>query len=334
VAAMEPAPDSPPTDPHETIARLEERIRLLEAVIDNFPGGLLLFDKNLRLVLCNRQQRELLEYPDELFANGDPLIEEIFRFNANRGEYGPGDPERIVRMRMDLVRQRCVHVFERTRPNGVVIEVRGVPLSEGGFVTTYLDVTEQRRNQALIQHLAYHDMLTDLPNRALFLERLNQALTRVQRGEIVAVHYVDLDGFKPVNDALGHEAGDQLLKDVAQRLCRTIRQTDTTARYGGDEFLVLQVGLEVASDAAILARRMVAALEAPFTIRDRSVKISASIGIAVAPRDGDMAEVLLRNADKALYASKSSGGNRYQFYRANPVGGANRIDPLAVLRAD
>jgi diguanylate cyclase (GGDEF)-like protein len=313
--------------PGETVEELKERIALLEAVIDNFPGGLLLFDRHLHLVLCNAQQRKLLEYPDALFANGNPHIEDIFRFNARRGEYGPGDPEQIVGMRMDLVRQRCVHVFERTRPNGVIVEIRGVPLKDGGFVTTYLDVTEQRRNQALIQHFAFHDQLTDLPNRVLFIDRLNQALARVKRGETIALHYIDLDGFKPVNDTMGHDAGDLLLKEVAKRLTQSIRQTDTAARHGGDEFLILQVAIEAPGDAAVLARRVIASLEAPFAIGGREVTIGASIGIAIAPRDGNEPEELLRIADKALYRSKTTGGSGFHLHAANGN------DPLAALRA-
>ena len=126
----------------QTIDLLSERVQLLEQVVDNFPGGIQLFDKNLQLVLCNQQQREMLGYPDELFAGGDPSLETIFRFNAERGEYGPGNVEDLVAERMQRVALREPHVFERTRPNGTVLEIRGMPLADGGFVTTYLDVIE------------------------------------------------------------------------------------------------------------------------------------------------------------------------------------------------
>jgi diguanylate cyclase (GGDEF)-like protein len=295
------------------IQRLQERARLLEAVMDNFPGGLLLFDKDLRLVLCNDQQRQLLEYPDELFASGNPHIEQIFRFNAERGEYGPGDIDELVEARMELVRKRVVHVFERTRPNGTIIEVRGVPLPEGGFVTTYLDVTEQRRNQALIAHMAYHDPLTDLPNRALLLDRLGQALARVKRGEMIALLYIDLNDFKLVNDQHGHAIGDALLKEVAARLKQAARETDTVARLGGDEFVILQVAIGDASDATIMAKRIVVSFERPVDVAGASLKIGASIGIAVAPQDGEAADELMRHADNALYRSKFMGGG-FRFY--------------------
>ena len=194
-------------------------------------------------MLANDRARKLLDLPDRLFANGPPTLESLFRFNAERGEYGKGDVEEQVAKRMALAEARTAHAFERERPDGTVIEVRGVPLEDGGFVTTYMDATERRRSQAKIVHMALHDALTDLPNRVLLNERLEHALTRVKRGEIVAVHLLDLDHFKTVNDTLGHPAGDQLLKMVTERLQKLVRETDTVARMGGDEFAVLQVAI-------------------------------------------------------------------------------------------
>jgi PAS domain-containing protein len=124
----------PPAD--VTLDGLRERIRLLEAVIDNFPGGIMLFDKDLNLVLCNEQQKALLQYPDALFAEGNPALEQIFRFNAIRGEYGPGDVEAHVQKRMNLAREGRARVVERTRPNGTMLQIRGVPLEGGGFVVS------------------------------------------------------------------------------------------------------------------------------------------------------------------------------------------------------
>jgi diguanylate cyclase (GGDEF)-like protein len=305
---------------NELVECLRERIRLLEAVVDNFPGGISLFDNDLRMVLCNEQQKQLLEYPDSLFAGGYPTLEQIFRFNAQRGEYGLGDVEEHVRLRMALAAEQRAHVVERTRPNGTVLEVRGVPLSGGGFVTTYLDVTEQRRAQAMVAHMAHHDALTNLPNRVLFRDRLCQAIARARRGELMALHYLDLDRFKPVNDGFGHAVGDALLKAVADRLRAAARDTDTVARLGGDEFVVIQVGIKDASEAAVLARRLTNVVATPYIIDGRTVDVGASIGIALAPRDAADPDELLKKADGALYSCKTGGRGSFAFYRpADPA---------------
>ena len=291
----------------DSLDGLVERTRLLEAVVDNFPGGISVFDKDLRMVLCNEQQKRLLDYPDDLFAAGYPTLEDIFRLNATRGEYGPGDVEGHVTLRMNLALQPRPHTFERTRPNGTILEIRGVPLEGGGFVTTYLDVTEQRKTQALVAHLAHHDHLTNLPNRALFRDRLDQALARVKRGEAMALHYLDLDRFKPVNDEHGHAVGDSLLLSVAERLSNVVRETDTVARFGGDEFVLIQAAVTQKADAIAFAKRVLKAIAMPFTVAGRNLSIGTSIGIAVSPDHGLDPDDLLKKADAALYRCKSSG---------------------------
>jgi diguanylate cyclase (GGDEF)-like protein len=284
-------------------------------VVANFPGGISLFDKNLQMVLCNEQQKQLLDYPASLFASGYPTLEQIFRFNAERGEYGPGDVEEHVKNRIALVMERRAHIFERTRPNGTVLEVRGVPLEGGGFVTTYLDVTDQRRTQALVAHMAHHDALTNLPNRALFRDRLQQATARARRGETMALLYLDLDRFKPVNDSFGHAVGDALLKAVADRMRATARDTDTVARLGGDEFAVVQVGVKEASEAAVLARRLVKAVAEPYEIAGHTIVIGTSSGIALAPHDSTDPEGLLKMADDALYQCKADARGSFRFFQ-------------------
>lgn len=291
-----------------------ERIRLLEAVVDNFPGGISLFDSKLDMVLCNRQQRTMLDYPDELMANGYPSLEQLFRFNAQRGEYGEGDVEAIVARKMQLARKREPHVFERTRPNGQILEVRGMPIEGGGFVTTYLDVTEQRHAQATIAHMAMHDALTGLPNRTLFRDRLEQSVALAARGAMMALHYLDVDGFKPVNDRLGHKAGDELLVSIAGRLLGSVRKHDTVARLGGDEFAIVQTGIREEADASSLARRVLGAMGKPFEVCGQDIGIGISVGVAFAPGDGLDAEDLLRKADAAMYASKAAGRSRMSFY--------------------
>jgi diguanylate cyclase (GGDEF)-like protein len=294
--------------------QLRDRIRLLEAVIDNFPGGLMLFDQDLQLVLCNEQQHALLEYPEMLFENGNPSLEQIFQVNAQRGEYGPGPAEALVSAKMELVDRKCAHVFERTRPNGTVLEIRGVPLADGGFVTTYLDVTEQRKNQRMIEHLALHDAVTGLPNRTKLASHLERALDGVAGGHMFALHYIDLDRFKPINDKHGHETGDAILRSVATRLLDCVRDSDMVARIGGDEFVIIQNAIRSARDAEQVANRVIKSVSRGHVVHDRSYVISASVGISVAPQDGAIADELIRKADNAMYRSKNSGGNQLFFY--------------------
>src|SRR5262249_14682442 len=154
-------------------------------------------DKDLNMVVCNEKLKRMLDYPPALFAKGNPNISDLFRFNAERGEYGPGSVEQQMAERMALVGEHRAHEFERTRPNGTILEVRGIPLAGGGFVTPYLDVTEKRTAQARVAHLAHHDPLTGLPNRRLLQDRLNQALAIVKRSAAggnptgLAIHYLD-----------------------------------------------------------------------------------------------------------------------------------------------
>jgi diguanylate cyclase (GGDEF)-like protein len=296
---------------------LRERIRLLEAVVQNFPGGISLFDSDLQMVLCNEQQKILLDYPAELFAHGFPTLEGLFRFNAVRGEYGPGDIEEHVARRMRLVRERKAHVYERTRPNGTIVEVRGMPLGGGGFVTTYLDVTEQRRTQALVAHMAHHDTLTDLPNRALFADRLQTAIALAKRSGLLALHCLNIDKFRPINDTHGHQAGDTLLIAAADRLRKAVRENDTVARLSGDEFAIVQTGIREVSDASVLARRILSLFSRPFEIADTTLQVSLSSGIALAPVDGVTVDDVMRKADTALYRSKTKGYGRVSFYNSS-----------------
>lgn len=300
-------------DPTRELERLRERVAMLEQVIDNFPGGIMLYNARLELVLCNAQQKKLLEYPDELFAEGPPTLETLYAYNARRGEYGPGDIQEHVTKRLLLAGEGKPHVFERTRPNGVVLEVRGTPLAGGGFVTSYFDVTEQRKTQELIAHMAHHDLLTNLPNRGLMRDRLEQATARVKRGDRIAVLFVDLDRFKPVNDNHGHAIGDMLLKEVAERLRTATRQTDTVARVGGDEFIVILNGVHEFETVEYVARRILDSISAPYAFEGKQIEINASIGIALSPEDGVDPDYLLSRADLAMYAAKKERPGRYVY---------------------
>jgi diguanylate cyclase (GGDEF)-like protein/PAS domain S-box-containing protein len=199
--------------------------------------------------------------------------------------------------------------------NTLRLVVRGEDEAPGHLITVFEDVTDRRKAEEKVVHMALHDALTDLPNRTRFQERLREALARVERGEKLAVHCLDLDNFKNINDALGHAVGDELLKSVAHRLRGCVRDVDAIARLGGDEFAVIQCPLEDAADAARLAQRIRDEIGKPFDLGGVQAVVNASIGIAVAPGDATEPEALLKQADMALYGAKAEGRGVYRFFQ-------------------
>ena len=209
------------------------------------------------------------------------------------------------------------------RGDGVelAVETSAAPIHDrlGGVIGAVMvahDVTVARELSQKLARLALHDSLTDVPNRTLLSDRLDQAVMRVHRtGTSVAILFIDLDRFKHINDTLGHAVGDELLRSVAQRLQSCVRSSDTVSRQGGDEFLVLLSDVTQPHDAALCAEKIIAALDAPHHIGGHDLRITASIGIATYPGDASDAEQLLRNADFAMYQAKYSGRNNYQFFK-------------------
>lgn len=187
------------------------------------------------------------------------------------------------------------------------------------FVGILRDITERKLAEQKIAHLAHYDYLTDLPNRALFLEGLEQSLALAKRNDFkVAVLFLDLDGFKKVNDTLGHDAGDLLLQGVSVRLKETIRASDTVARVGGDEFIFVLNEIGSDESAAIIASKIIAALSEPFELKGERCKIGGSIGIAIYPDASLDSEALIKQADDAMYLAKQSGKNTYRFHKDLP----------------
>jgi diguanylate cyclase (GGDEF)-like protein len=197
-------------------------------------------------------------------------------------------------------------------------------------LTTSLEITDRKRAERHLLHLAHHDPLTDLPNRTMLTQKLHLELeTAKASGGRFALHFLDLDHFKGINDILGHSIGDQLLIVVAQQLRQVVRSTDTVARLGGDEFAVLQTGIEGPNDAADLARRLIEATCRPLQLEGTEIQAAASAGITLYPTDGDDAEQLLKNADLAMYQAKADGGRSYRFFSAEMQTAAretNRLD--------
>ena len=434
--------------------RIEEKLQrqnhILSAVIDNFPGGISLFDAELRLAAHNDQFKQLLDLPDSLLGNPGVGFEDIARYNTGRGEYGPGDPEQQIAAIVARASHFQAHKFERVRPNGTVLEIRGMPLPDGGFVTTYMDISERkladlqqriaatafesqegmfitdaastilrvnraftditgytaeaavgqnprmlksgrhdtafyaammeslrssgrwqgelwnrRRNGEVypewlritavkddageitnyvatltditvrkraedeIRNLAFHDALTQLPNRRLLSDRLSQALAASKRSACYgALMFLDLDNFKPLNDTHGHEVGDLLLVQAADRLTRCVREIDTVARFGGDEFVMMLVDLEANLSEAALQARCIAekvrvALAQPYLLTlnhgsntNTTVEhhCTVSIGVALLMDHKGSADDFLKWADIAMYKAKEAGRNTVVFH--------------------
>lgn len=183
------------------------------------------------------------------------------------------------------------------------------------MIGTHADITARKNMEQRMRHMAHYDLLTELPNRALISERLQQAVIKARRDKThMAVMFLDLDRFKPVNDNLGHDIGDALLKQVARRLQACVRASDTVARIGGDEFVVMLPGIEHERDAAVVAGKILDALNQPFSVSGHEISISCSIGIAVYPEHGEEEKLLLLNADIAMYHAKRDGRNDYRLF--------------------
>jgi diguanylate cyclase (GGDEF)-like protein/PAS domain S-box-containing protein len=190
--------------------------------------------------------------------------------------------------------------------------VDGEPFFAHGI---FHNITEQVDAEQRLHHAATHDKLTDLPNRALFFDRLTQAIVKTKRhGEHLAVLFVDLDGFKDVNDTYGHHIGDQLLVAFTMRLRDTLRQSDTAARLSGDEFALIFEDLANPKYAAKIARKIIAACACPYVVEEHKIQITLSIGISIYPEDADNADILLQRADAAMYKVKQDGKNNYAFF--------------------
>ena len=296
--------------PHSAL----EDQRLLHAVLDNMPQGVSMFDAEAKLVFCNHRYAEMYGLPAELAKPGSSLLDLLTHRLHVRTFCGNPD-QHFAELKGKVAEGNTfanVIALEDDRAFSVINK----PLADGGWVATHEDVTERRRAEQQIVHMARHDALTDLPNRVLLREQLEHELKRVKRGEIVAMMCLDLDHFKSVNDTLGHPIGDELLKLVADRLRGCTREPDTIARLGGDEFAIIMTQLRQPSDAAVLARRIRASISRPYQVDGHQIISDISIGISIAPIDGTEPDQLLKNADMALYGAKGDGRGTYRFFEA------------------
>ena len=286
-----------------------------DAALSNMSQGLVMFDADARLVICNQRYLTMHGLEADDIKSGDTLRQMLDRRIA-KGTFS-GNPEDYIGNLRATINAGMPNTEFVELDDGRTFAVVSQPMPGGGWVATHEDVSERRRAEIKIAHMARHDALTDLPNRVLLRERLGEALAHVERGQRLAVLYLDLDQFKNVNDTLGHSAGDELLRVVAGRLRGCVRDVDTICRVGGDEFFIVQTDIGDVTDAERLARRLVDAVRAPFDLQGHRVMIDASIGIALAPTDGTDANELLKNADMALYGAKGDGRGIYRFFEPN-----------------
>jgi diguanylate cyclase (GGDEF)-like protein len=292
---------------------LEQSNAKVEVALNNMSQGLAMFDGEGRLVVCNRRYTEVYDLPADLARPGTPQAD-ILHNRIGKGIYACGDPERYFEERVTTARggKRKDSILELS--NGRSLFVCHQPTDGGGWVSTHEDITERQRAEAKINHMARHDALTDLPNRLFLREQLEQSLKRVQRGERVAVLYLDLDQFKAINDTLGHSVGDVLLQAVAVRLRACLRDTDVVGRLGGDEFAIIQNSVMDEKDITNLVNRVFDAVRTQYDLDGRQLNINTSIGVSVAPTDGCDPEQLLRNADLAMYRAKADGRGTCRFF--------------------
>jgi diguanylate cyclase (GGDEF)-like protein len=296
--------------------KFEEQNVRFDAALNNMVLGLLMYSPAGRLVVSNRRFAELFGVPWERWepASLGATVPQTMQLVHDWTDVTEVNQTQIMADLQGILARRKTGtiVFERT--NGRTFSAACAPMSDGGIVITFDDITERRRSEDKITHMAHHDALTDLPNRVLFYERMEQLLARAPSSGTFAVFSLDLDHFKNVNDTLGHSIGDKLLQAVAGRMRDCMGEPDVAARLGGDEFAIVQVAFDQPADATSLATRLIDAVGAPYQLDGHQVVVGASIGIAVAPSDGADPNQLMKNADLALYRSKADGGNVYRFF--------------------
>jgi diguanylate cyclase (GGDEF)-like protein/PAS domain S-box-containing protein len=295
----------------ERTAAILEQKQYFEALMQHSPLAIVALDQELRVVAINEAFEKLFGYEpadaighllDSLVATTETMTEAL--------DY----TQRV------LAGERIIGSGKRRRKDGSEVEVDlyGVPVivddQQVGILGLYQDVSARKQSEERLQYLATHDLLTELPNRFLYTDRLNQALAKAEcNGYHFAVFFLDLDGFKDVNDTFGHMKGDIILREVAQRLMSCVRQSDTLARLGGDEFSYIIEDVQDLQTTGGISQKILAALARPFYVDGNPVTITASIGISIYPLDGNTADDLLKKADAAMYQAKDLGGNTFVF---------------------
>lgn len=281
-----------------------------EIALNHMSRGLSMFDADLNLVVCNQRFRNMYGLQPALCEPGVSLYA-LVEARADT-EVLPADKrkryiERWYARHREIILSRKRTDIEIEMMNGRTVAVTYEPLRDGGCVAVHEDITQKRRRDEKINRLARQDSLTGVGNRFYFRERLASLCEAVGPSSGLAVHLIDLDRFKDVNDTLGHAAGDVLLRLVALRIQQVLRSEDLVARLGGDEFAVIQTNVRSVSDTGPVAQRLIESLAAPFQVQGQQVQIGASVGVALFPRDGSGPDDVIKKADIALYRAKDDG---------------------------
>jgi diguanylate cyclase (GGDEF)-like protein len=298
-------------------ARFQEQANRFDIALNNMSHGLCMLDPQERLQVWNERFIELLHLQKAPVRVG-MRISQLVRHSIRAGNHRAKSVKQVITELVHGLREDKFDQFHTSLDGNRTIAVSRRMMADGGSVIILEDITERKRAQERITHLAKFDELTGLANRTQFRERINAMLATVhERQNPLTIHLIDLDRFKAINDTLGHPIGDKLLKEVASRLSAVIKPGDMITRFGGDEFVVLQTVTERRQDAEWLAKRLARTLKEPFEIDGHRIDIGASIGIAMAPIDGVNADELLKKADMALYATKNGGGGGHRFFAAD-----------------
>ena len=282
-----------------------------QIILDNALVGIMKL-RNRRIIWTNSAMEKIFGYEKNELVNQSTRIlypdDEMFRFFGVQA-YSIIKSGHVYRIQLELVCKNGKKIW---------IDMSGEKSVGNNLSSLWvmLDISEQKKHQAQVEHIAFHDALTGLPNRLLVSDRLNQALVHADRTEkMLAVCYLDLDGFKPVNDKFGHEAGDKLLIEIAHRMELAVRGNDTVGRLGGDEFVLILNELENEDECQIILQRVIESINEPIELSKQiEVKVGASVGVTIYPNDTDAADILLRHADHAMYQAKRFGRNRTHFY--------------------
>ncbi len=306
-------------------AALSQQNALFDEALNNMTHGLAMFDATGRLLVCNRKFRETYQIPESERMSGLHW-NEVVEIHIHRGLINERDRMQLRNQRQ-VLRTSKEGSVNLTLIDGRTIAISSREMDNGGWVSVHRDVTDRLRSEAEIRHLATHDFLTGLPNRLLLEQRIASLRRSHRSGDILALHYLDLDRFKPVNDNFGHRYGDLLLQMVATRISQIVAPEDITARLGGDEFVVVQPSASDEASAQSLASRLVSALSEPFRLNGKRVQIGASVGIALSSGKPDLAN-LLRQADLALYEAKQDGKGLVRVFASEQLTHRHRVHQI------